>query len=1593
MPFAESFNLFALNTKDMPDAQETDKIIRQKESIEEFENSSALFLAADKLRYQDRLYSEAEKTYREAMEATGSYGVYYHLAQGQVYSMRDNLEYALTEFEIAAEINEQASLENQVSAVFINLGLTYRKLSGRYSSLNLSDKAEEMLKESIGASKRALEIAPDDIGALNALAKTYLKMGKKYIIDAEKYVERAYNLDSQSYEAICGLAQVRRSQERKDEAKRFTEDAITLRPNQPFAYGILGGFRDNKKERLENSPKIAIEWLEKGRALEPDNSFMLSEIGKAYRELGEHSKAIEYFEAAVEKDSEGEQKYGSLTNRGNAYRQAGNKETDDPRKAAYFKLAEADLKKALSIRPDFNPALIGLRDLYQTQKRFEEAYKVAGKLNLDNEKNKQVHYQLERSYDNARRESNRITQEIIQNQNRLSSDEARQKAEKALHLDSQNSDAWWLVGRCLVAQKDYQEGRRYLEQAVALNPRWFTYRLAFGKVLEELKEWQAAEREYSFCVASSPRKELGEDGLRRVREHLRRDERRQKRTAAAPVSAGPEIVFINNQTGRTERHSVETIRNFLYDRINDWNLPIKDIIEEIGNEPVFIIAKTGVGKTVTVPTKVLLGLCDDLLRRNRDFARKFPQVYVVEPRIPICTMMMAEMNNGYQDYLAYKLIDDAEFCDFLVSKGIEDPQSKAARVVERIVELAYEYAAQGRAAYNPRHFNLYGCITSAGKINGDAPILFVTTGIMESLTFGGDQLDSEYHRIIIDEAHVTIEANPAIELGIALARKLGVKIDYMSATVDPASLADDLGVKIIRAGKSRFPIHLTNLKTPVEERVLDLVENYLLEPDAARFPDPSDFDAENRGKIEQIRLHLLSKNDFTDDGRNYPGLNNRAQGMLIIVNSHQNENSDTQRIANLITRAGFNKGKSRVEVLRLASPIVRDPAQKLAFDRLVKNIEDKKGRYVIVATNVVEMGLTFSSLDYVVTMDSEFDNEYTDGSQMIRKVELGINALYQRIGRAGRVRPGMAFIAKDFGAWYSELDDAALARGLPVAPIKYPLAKGSFLKLALHTFRSEIPEANLRQEIERLNLPSKIQDNPELWSRFIAERERLRKIGIAAGDKLTRTGKKTFDFVGLEDMDFAALLASVIENNDVKSSLPIIFAVFAAAAEFGFSDFMDKKFFLTNPKQLSALEIFHEDTLGISVEQAYEIIRQNENNPRRLFEALRVSGADEHICRDILSFVEAGYKMVSKRELERESASGFFQYSPEEIDEETDFSDDAENSNDAWDEKIENQDLELPDEVMSYLDHGSTERTLAFERAVVGFSDQSEIINTYRIFSYFYNNYFSLLNFGAATPLEASEIRLKMSEEASKLQLNAKTLGGLNDRFTQLLKHVGIKFRGGSRSLATEVEFGEKDAQILRDVIIKELLFERDRDDEKFDLCRKFFDIVERRKNISRGDYESIAEKLDSYGFPITDGEVEELWHLVIKEAKRRFEKEIRRFEFTEYPAQLPFISRGLEKRILEILRESGYHRKLTFNKSNYGFAVEVEDQTGALIKVVLPDENTPLEPALDGKEIVTAFAKLTPRLVEKDVRADGDGSFAKRQEKIFSLSHVTLLT
>lgn len=1543
--------------------EEASNVKPTTETPKEFEGSRKLYLAGNILNFDYNKLEEAEQKYREAMQKTSDYGVYYHLAQGQIYILNGKLDDGLTEFEIASEIN------TKIEDVHINLGLTYRKLSGRYRSFGMSERAEQMTQESITAFKRALDINPNNPVVYSTMAMTFSSMGD--MKSAEACAKKTLEYDPENYIAYTSLAQVSRTKGEIEEAKKLALKAIEINPHQHFAYSFLGARKNKNLPPLEPKPKIAIEWLYKALERAPKDRFVISELAKTHgMELQQYDEALKYYNKLAELEF-AESDYGLYANRGQIFLQMGKLDS-----------AEKDLKKSLTIRSDFGFALSTLMKLRREQGRHEEALEVAKKL-PDTFQNQKQLKEIEALFSKDYKESFAITYELTDKPDRVNVAEAsvRDRLEKALKFYSKNYEAWGLLGLHYTAQKNYQQAKKCLQKAISLDEKAFNYHTKLAFVLENLKEWRAAEREYKLVNVKSPKYIPARQGLDRVQKQLRQESRGK----APDLFDGDKIVFLNSKSGREEQHPIKLIRGYLYDRMNDWKLPIREIIEDIGKDPVFIIAKTGVGKTVTVPTKVLLELCDQLIKESVDLSRKFPQVYVVEPRIPICTMTMAEMNDGYQKYLAYQMIQFPAFQAFLGKNGVKNLQSKDRDIMDRIIELAFEYVKTGKAPYNPEHFNLYGCITSVtGKVNANAPILFITTGIMESMTFDGQKLDPKYHRIIIDEAHVTIEANPSIELGIALARKRGVKIDYMSATVDPATLEKDLGVRIVYAGTQRFPIYLTNMNRSVSDGILDIVENFLLNPDPNRFPDPNSFrDPKTQQDIKRVCLHLLSKDDFKENGKSYPGLSNRPQGLLVIVNSHQSENSDTRKIADIISQAEFNKDKKRVHVLRLASPVVRDPTQKLVFDRMIEKIERENGRYVIVATNVVEMGLTFSSLDYVITMDSEFFNEFVDGGQMITKVALGINALYQRIGRAGRVRPGIAFIAEDFGATYCKYDDETLARGLPVEPVRYPIRKGSFLKLAIYSFRERIPESHLKKEIASLRLPSRIHEDHQLWTRFLEERRRLQKIGIASKEALSPYGNAALTFIGLDDMDFAKLLATVIEKYGNENDLVIIFTLLAASSELGFANLVDEDFVIINPRTLSLSEAFHQDKIGIEISEAKELINTFRKDVNSLNAALLKRGVDREIAHDICDCLRLGYQLSEEKVKDTSEVPSSFEENPVEI---TLTEDEGEDKN----SEFIMEDYEHLQSLLNKLFEHQNRDMLLFSYSAVSLSDQSEFINIWRVYRYFFNKYFSYIRSRTLNSMEVQELRRKMEKEADRLQLVGRSLNGLNKRFLDLSKHVKISIPKEETPLPSELQLDNEEYELLVEVCIQELLFERLGDNEHLELCLNLFETFGINGNFGERDFSEVAQKLREQGFETNGEEIKKLWFLIIHEAQRRIREEATTFQIRESREVLPLLTKRMEEELLQIVRDNGYHRKLTFTKGHFGFETKVRDQDGKEITLMLPLVDNPLAPALESRDKVSVFAKLQPMMIT--VAGEDSGVTEMKKEKGFRISHVTIV-
>jgi len=507
------------------------------------------------------------------------------------------------------------------------------------------------------------------------------------------------------------------------------------------------------------------------------------------------------------------------------------------------------------------------------------------------------------------------------------------------------------------------------------------------------------------------------------------------------------------QLGSDKVHLMKIV-DFLRYVIKRDQLSIAEYLEQMGQNPFFLVAATGLGKTVVVPLHVFIRL----IQRIGADSNPQPRVWVVEPRIPITIDQMKFMNSLWSEYLRSK---------------------REARLAP-----------------------LFGCISSAsGNVNRDAPIKFVTTGIFEFMAKGGE-LTPTRDRIIIDEAHVTIEQNPGVELGIALVRRAGVSVDYMSATVDTSTLRDDLNItNVIQADRQRYVIWKHNLLQPLRDVLPNLIKSTLVIPDTSSRYFPKSVEYKHaKDVLEAVTAP------------------NRSHGLLVVVNSFAGEHSDVRRLSDIIRRS-----TPELPVLELASEVVRDARRSREFQRKLRTIEDARQNYVILATSVVEMGITFPTLDFIVTMDSGYDQETIGDVTFPVVAPLGVNSLLQRIGRVGRRRPGIAYISYEVGADYAVLDDEPLNRtGLNYEPIRFPMAAAPLMALAYYACKQEWND--LRKWVASLQLPSRLHHNTERMEYLAEQIEMFEHLGIVSDKRVTPFGEQMEQWIGHADLAYAVQL-------------------------------------------------------------------------------------------------------------------------------------------------------------------------------------------------------------------------------------------------------------------------------------------------------------------------------------------------------------------------------------------------------------------------------------------------------------------------------------
>ena len=735
------------------------------------------------------------------------------------------------------------------------------------------------------------------------------------------------------------------------------------------------------------------------------------------------------------------------------------------------------------------------------------------------------------------------------------------------------------------------------------------------------------------------------------------------------------VAFKNWDTGAIERHDVAWYRDFIDAHVHQAGLQIGPHLGEISHRPVFVVAATGVGKTVAVPVHLFVSLCDALIGQGR-VLEPAPCVIVVEPTIPICRSEAEHMNLSFQAFLA--------------SRGF------------------------------PTNVHPFGAVTGTYKSNIQAPIRFVTTGVFELLA---KRIDPARCRVVIDEAHRVLAQSPGVEIAACIARDRGIVIDWMSATVDTSDLVERFGVDLVLATEQRYPILKVPTHVPLEECVGDVVLRCLVRPTEIVPPVETFQDQAERRSCDRARQHLLSLRAFEDpvDGATYPGLTERAQGMLVVVNSHQGENSDTRRIADRI-RATCNAAGADVEVLRLASPVVRDPDQEASFRRRVAGVEARHGRYVVVATNVVEMGVTFPSLDYVLTMDSELESMRVEGGEAVQERPLGVNAFFQRIGRVGRRRPGMALLTREGarGAAFSAWSSSDLTERLQLEPISFAISRGDVRELAFSLYERQVaPDLqSVKSYLARQRMPSRPEHNREVLRALVAERESIKAVGFSDdGHRLNERGRQFRKIGVVGDLELGSLLAYCIEVGGGLQYLALV----SAANPGGLRELLGRHTWLEDDEpSLSHIVPFARDQFQQPLDNVVRELRSN-----TFAVDARSLGTDDVTAHHLSELIAEGYRVDEPRSIKRDGR------------------------------------LEEP-------------ALLTLSRATIRLDPLSELLAAYDVVRWFIVRYRADLADHNLADHERERVRAALREEARDLGLDASRIVSVISRVGEIARHAGI---------------------------------------------------------------------------------------------------------------------------------------------------------------------------------------------------------------------------
>ncbi len=520
---------------------------------------------------------------------------------------------------------------------------------------------------------------------------------------------------------------------------------------------------------------------------------------------------------------------------------------------------------------------------------------------------------------------------------------------------------------------------------------------------------------------------------------------------------------ISVQLGPDQDHqSISTLAQFKQYLITEIKLDaISQYLPDMRRKTFFLLAATGLGKTVIVPLHSYLEIFNRVRHTTQYlYDNKYtPKVFVIVPTITIAEDQVGFLNSMYD-----------KFCE-----------------------------ANG---YNSKH--LFGCKTAKGGINHHAPIQFLTTGVFEAMA-SNNSFQVNNHSILIDEAHKTLETSPTFEIALTNTRYREVRVDYMSATVDTTSLQHKLGVEVfIKADAIRHPIYKTNTYLPLVDSIVDIIGNCIC-----------DFNPRSK----YIPHQLFQGRDFFQELSEQ--WRHRPSAMLVIVNSKK----DIEKVSEVV-RQSF----PGLPILNFSSAVKKNKKLNDQFNSSIAQFTRTKTNYLIISTNVVEMGVTFDNLDWVVTKDQEYSNN----NNQLELTPLKVNALYQRLGRVGRKGLGMGIITNDGSSYYSSLPNSDL-NSLTNEPIDFPLTNNGIEQIAMNSLVLGWSDLEFNEKLIQWNCPSQVHRDLGRVMRIMIARETLKSYGITDNQgKANNHGlqvQQVMNYTGLSAYNTQLILEAIKSEN------------------------------------------------------------------------------------------------------------------------------------------------------------------------------------------------------------------------------------------------------------------------------------------------------------------------------------------------------------------------------------------------------------------------------------------------------------------------------